>query len=504
MIVNVLIFLVTASLAGYGAVRYVRGSRREELPAFVVLMSSVTLWESVILFIRVNTAPALKLAGYNGLNAFVIPVAVYALVWFTLVYVDVERWVLKGVSVVSVVQIVTTAVAFTIAPEFMYTADGVVSRGPVTVLTVTFQQWVVLERTPNTLFFLFQLYIFSILASLVVVFVYHAVRLELPLGQALAMSVGISAPGLSTILTRGVGVLPPGLDIADAALGVSSVALAVAVFRYRLLEFKPLGRKQVAERIPDPVVLLDEDDRVVDSNPAARALVDAPADWQQMAVTQFFTPLSECIEQLQSADAVGTVISIEQDTRTRHFDVSISLVQRTSTQQGRLVYFREITAPKRREQSLQTIQSAMRSFVTVDSPPELVQRLVTRAAETTGARYVGVWRHNPAEQQLQPTAMTTDGKELFGSQPTFEHEDSIIWNVFSDGEARLVEDVTAEDDAYNPDSPIRSEMIVPLRGYGVLAVGSKRPDNFTREEFETLQTFVTSAESALRTARTQR
>jgi len=47
------------------------------------------------------------------------------------------------------------------------------------------------------------------------------------------------------------------------------------------------------------------------------------------------------------------------------------------------------------------------------------------------------------------------------------------------GRNHLVDDLQSEQDAYNPDSPVRSELIVPMGEYGVFNVGSSEPAAFT-------------------------
>ena len=157
-----------------------------------------------------------------------------------------------------------------------------------------------------------------------------------------------------------------------------------------------------------------------------------------------------------------------------------------------------------REQSLRSVQSATRSLVTASDAEAIAESLVTRAAETISAPYVGVWRHEPGEQLLRPVAQTAAAAELFGRAPTFGPGDSIAWEVFREGEARLVNHVAAAEAAYDRDSPMQSEIIVPLGSYGVLTTGSKLANDFSQEEFELLQALATSAESALQIVGKQR
>ncbi len=150
-----------------------------------------------------------------------------------------------------------------------------------------------------------------------------------------------------------------------------------------------------------------------------------------------------------------------------------------------------------REQALRSIQSATRSLVTATDATAVAEQLVAYTSETIGAPYVGVWRYEPGERLLRPAAQTDEAEALLGQVPTFGPDDSIAWEVFSEGSPRVVDDVASVDEAYDTDSPIQSEILVPLGEYGVLTAGSQLTDDFSRTEFEFLQTLAASAESAL-------
>ncbi|ERH13949.1 MAG: transcriptional regulator, partial [halophilic archaeon J07HB67] len=157
-----------------------------------------------------------------------------------------------------------------------------------------------------------------------------------------------------------------------------------------------------------------------------------------------------------------------------------------------------------REQALRSIQSATRSLVTATDAATVAEQLVAYTADTIRVPYVCVWRYEPGEQVLRPVAQTDGSEELFGRTPTFEPGESLAWEVFDDNSPRVVDEVADVEGAYNADSPIQSEILVPLGEYGVLTAGSQLVDDFSRTEFEFLQTLAASAESALQIVGKQR
>lgn len=71
----------------------------------------------------------------------------------------------------------------------------------------------------------------------------------------------------------------PGMDVVDltpVAFSITGLVLVWGLFRFRLLDLIPVGRKKIVDRIPDAVLVLDAVGRVVDVNPAGLALLRLP------------------------------------------------------------------------------------------------------------------------------------------------------------------------------------------------------------------------------------
>jgi PAS domain S-box-containing protein len=92
--------------------------------------------------------------------------------------------------------------------------------------------------------------------------------------QTSLMVVAAAVPLVASALTQvGLSPLPWGLD--SFFFTLSSVLIAIAVFRYRFLDIMPVARRTVVEQIPQGVIVIDANGRIVDANPAARALIQA-------------------------------------------------------------------------------------------------------------------------------------------------------------------------------------------------------------------------------------
>ncbi len=95
--------------------------------------------------------------------------------------------------------------------------------------------------------------------------------------QIVLMVIGATVPLAASVLTQaGFSPLPWGLD--SFFFTLSSVLMALAIFRYRFLDIVPVARRTVVEQIPQGVIVIDARGRVVDANPAACALVQADGE----------------------------------------------------------------------------------------------------------------------------------------------------------------------------------------------------------------------------------
>ncbi|WP_394329092.1 histidine kinase N-terminal 7TM domain-containing protein [Haloferax sp. Q22] len=88
--------------------------------------------------------------------------------------------------------------------------------------------------------------------------------------QALVLLVGIAIPAVVEVVYLLVPFWPT--TPVPISFAATSVLFAIGLSRYRILDIVPIARHLVIERMADPVLVVDRQDRLVDLNPAARAL----------------------------------------------------------------------------------------------------------------------------------------------------------------------------------------------------------------------------------------
>jgi len=158
----------------------------------------------------------------------------------------------------------------------------------------------------------------------------------------------------------------------------------------------------------------------------------------------------------------------------------------------------EITLDRaQRQQSLESVQQLTRETLRTDTPREMVELVLERLPETLNFPITGFWQYNRARNRLEPIAITDTAADLFDEPPTFGPSSSIAWEAFMSGETKFISDVGDRTDAYNEESPIRSEVIAPIGEYGVLMAGSVRSHTVTEIDRSIATTLASTLETSL-------
>jgi PAS domain S-box-containing protein len=133
----------------------------------------------------------------------------------------------------------------------------------------------------------------------------------------------------------------------------------------------------------------------------------------------------------------------------------------------------------RRTQTLEALHEATQDLLKTTDREVAAAAAVEYVEEVLGHPIAGIWLYDEERDALDPHVWTDAADEVVGDHPVFAADDrSISWQVFESGKPEYVADIRTDPDRYNPDSPIRSELVLPLGRYGIINVGATEPDAF--------------------------
>ena len=167
----------------------------------------------------------------------------------------------------------------------------------------------------------------------------------------------------------------------------------------------------------------------------------------------------------------------------------------------------EITERNRRKQQLEGLNRAIPRLLSAETVEEVAERGVEAAREILDLQANSVHLYDADSEELEPVAYTDEVLELIDDPPTFREGEGIAWRVFEEGTATAIDDVRTDADTYNPETPIRSELHLPLGEYGILMAGSPTPSNFDAQDVtvgEVLASHITTALSQVNAQQTLR
>jgi signal transduction histidine kinase/ActR/RegA family two-component response regulator len=193
------------------------------------------------------------------------------------------------------------------------------------------------------------------------------------------------------------------LDITPYGFSVSVVAIAWVMLRGRFRTVLPVAWGLVVESMREGVIVLDNDDRLLDLNPAARALLGKPS--QELIGYPAKDAFASCPTLIPPvlANQPQTEVCIPEGSRKRAYSLSAQPIESRGFTLGRLLTLRDVTV---QYQATQHLEAARRA---------------AEEASATKSRFLAVMSHEirtpmngvlGMSDVLQRTALTPEQSEI--------------------------------------------------------------------------------------------
>lgn len=165
--------------------------------------------------------------------------------------------------------------------------------------------------------------------------------------QSGVMIASVLAPWITNVLyLSGLGPFAY-LDLTPFAFTFTCLAVASSLFRFQMLNIVPVARDGVVEHMSEGMLVLDNQERLVDCNPAALRIFGWPQPPLGHTASELFHAWPELAQLHQVALTVPREIAHTTDTTLRFYEIATSaLTNQQGKTIGRIIVIHDITTRK--------------------------------------------------------------------------------------------------------------------------------------------------------------
>ncbi len=168
--------------------------------------------------------------------------------------------------------------------------------------------------------------------------------------------------------------------LSPIGFAISGIAFFDTIYHHRLMTAAPIARDLLIECLSDGVLVLDQNNTLVDINPAAEKILHLKAE-RIIGCTgeEVLSPWEEFFPLLQGREDVRSEITLKESGQEKNFDLRINhAIDQNDAIIGHLIIIHEITHRKRMEEQLQQKNALLREQL--DEIHALHSRLQEQAA----------------------------------------------------------------------------------------------------------------------------
>ena len=272
---------------------------------------------------------------------------------------------------------------------------------------------------------------------------------------AVALGLGVTLPLIGDLL------YVTGLDVAlPFTYWVGGFLLAWSLYQIRQLNLAPIARSALVEQLPDGVLVLDKQDRVIDCNAAARQILGAavPGVTGRLAV-DVLHEWPDLIKRYGDRQSMQDVITL----RDRDYELDITpFSDRLGRSVGRLITVRDITDRLRSAEELDQRTAELRTLL--QAFPDQMFRFDAQGC------FVGYAASSDAHLSAPPEQLLHKHVSEVLPAPIAEQLDAALQRVQASGEPQAVDYSLPNGTLSDADTLWYEARLFPARHGEVIAV----------------------------------
>ncbi|WP_144060678.1 histidine kinase N-terminal 7TM domain-containing protein [Salinarchaeum sp. Harcht-Bsk1] len=159
------------------------------------------------------------------------------------------------------------------------------------------------------------------------------------------------------------------IDAEPIGFAVLGGLVAWSIWRYQLIDLVPIAREQVVDTLPDPVVVLDEQDRITDLNEAGITLLGESED--ELLGADFdaaFRAFPNVVDTFEDAMQTRQVVRIHVRDEIKDYEVRVAPIEdERGTTRGRILLFHDVSEREVNRRELEHQNEQLERFASVVS-----------------------------------------------------------------------------------------------------------------------------------------
>lgn len=292
----------------------------------------------------------------------------------------------------------------------------------------------------------------------------------------------------------------PGLNLTPVSFAGEVAVISLALYRFEFLNVEPLAPDVVIEEMNDPVLVLDDDDHIIDANPASTTLFDG-SDPTGSHIDDLLPGLRTAIERDEEFVPPSGEFATDGGTVSVYDLNHAPISDQYERDRGSVVVFRDVTRRKQRERTVASLQSVTREFLAAESREEVFELTVQAASDVLDYRYSGTMRYDPEDNVLRPAVLSDPLIEAFeqvdADEMVVEPGPSDVWQVFETGEAQVGDPIEPAD-ASNMPIELGGSLLFPLGEHGMMGISAGEGfERFSEEDRQYVEVLAQTTENAL-------
>jgi CheY-like chemotaxis protein len=158
---------------------------------------------------------------------------------------------------------------------------------------------------------------------------------------------------------------------------------------------------------------------------------------------------------------------------------------------------------KKREEFLEEVLAASRKMSETKKESQIAKIAVKTMENSLEMPITTFFTINNEENIFEPEVSSKKAEELFDN-PKLDKSNSLAGKVFEEGRPKFFESLDQEEEKFNSQTPIKSEIIIPVGENGVLISGSCSKKDFDQKEIFAAELLGSMTEAAIKRAKREK